>query len=596
MVSLLEKSIRLKCALTGECEVLRRTDQNGSVEIRESFLAIRFSLQLGTVFIKREIKTECGEVSTLSIDIQESSKGRCWTLHEGSTNVVYGLHRSTCLHPSKFVSRTIRDDVNPDGDDTGGTSASKNQQPECQTTFSNPITRAASEVASDPYPGWKGIPRDPYLQSAFDAAMSVSAACELGKLDLKTFNFYQVLELPQSYNGNVIFELPPVIEQECTKRNGFRKGMDRRNDCYLWTRLITTDAGHGRKKMFEVSHMSCVGSLQCSNLACGYKAKYGSPNVSDWPTGVHRDQKYTPGDFVPNGGHKCLHCGCRAICVKACYAKMYFVLPSKGKKTSPSLEQASHMSRCAVHVGTHCHSARSAAPRHLVDLMQQSVKEEAIRSPRSPMSVLRKNATTIVLDKLDNMGFTLDMTEDEKKNLFLGISSAANPEKILNMVKSIRRSAVPLGELSAIASMQQNTIYRTVQRSLFPGQADSDKRCHVFKMATVGPGSGVNLVNRMRPGGNLEGAWVMWNVMYRIDSGWCTMGIHVYDHVLRCLSTIAICELKAEDKETHKAVQQIEDWWKADNAIPSKLKEMQASTYSHSIPVIDQLNILLQSI
>ena len=40
--------------------------------------------------------------------------------------------------------------------------------------------------------------------------------------------------------------------------------------------------------------------------------------------------------------------------------------------------------------------------------------------------------------------------------------------------------------------------------TLFPNQMGSFVEPHVFKMSSVGPGSGVDLVNQMRPGGPLE--------------------------------------------------------------------------------------------
>ncbi|KAL3700276.1 hypothetical protein R1sor_018298 [Riccia sorocarpa] len=337
-----------------------------------------------------------------------------------------------------------------------------------------------------------------FIDDAFDASMTVSAACELGKLDLKTFSYQCVLELPNSYDGNIIFELPPVGAQDAMRRNGFRAGMDRRNDCFLWTRLITTDAGHGKRKMFEISHVSCVGFLKCSNLMCPYMGTNGVPNVSDWPTGIFREHKYTEGQFVPGDGHKCPHCNSPAMCTKSCSAKMFFLLLSKGKKTSSSPEQASHISRCAIHVGSHCHPARFTAPRHLVQLVVGTVKEEFEKNPRVSPSIVRRRAIASVVDKLKSSGLTVDMSEEEKKELFLGISAVAHPDKVLNMIKSIRRSSAPMRELSAIASMQKNTMFRTVQRSLFPGQAEKDSNCFVFKMPDLGSGSGVDLVNRMR--------------------------------------------------------------------------------------------------
>ena len=55
-------------------------------------------------------------------------------------------------------------------------------------------------------------------------------------------------------------------------------------------------------------------------------------------------------------------------------------------------------------------------------------------------------------------------------------------------------------------------------------------------MSTMGPGSGVDLVNRMRPGGNLQDMWVHFDHVHRV-TGWSTMAAHVYMiHLLKSCS------------------------------------------------------------
>ncbi|KAL3686030.1 hypothetical protein R1sor_004052 [Riccia sorocarpa] len=352
-------SIRLRCHHTGECEILRSGSNSGTTEVRESFLSIRFSLDLGSIFVSKVAKNDSGDDATYSVDVNESSRGHVWLLEEASTYVVFGNPRALRNRSSSdFVSEVLQEG-HQTREGAEEADAVEPDNPPCRPKQTCNITPVASENDTTPYPGWDGVPRDPFLISAFDATMSVSKSCELGKIQLADFKFQRVLELPPSYNGNIIFELPPVSVNEASKRNGFRAKMDRRNDCYLWTKLITIDVGHGRKKMFEVSQMSCVGSIKCSNLACCYKSQHGSSNVTDWPTGVHRDQKYTP-----------------------------------------------------VHVGTHCHPPRSAAPLHLVDLVEATIKDEFAKSPRSSPSILRKKATGSVLEKLSSATLTLNMTEE----------------------------------------------------------------------------------------------------------------------------------------------------------------------------------------
>ncbi|KAL3675270.1 hypothetical protein R1sor_025218 [Riccia sorocarpa] len=291
-------AVQLRCAWSGQSEYLECNPLTRKAEARESYLAIRFSLELGSIYVSRELTTESGEVASLSLEPIDTSKGRTWTLDMNSTNVVYG---------GRYKTRTSALAVPPNVIDLEEAPHERSPRSERDnaTSYATPTTPISPSNDNEPYPGWHGVARDPHLLSAFDAAMTVSAANNVGKLDLKLFKFQLVLELPQRYDGNQIFELPPVSGNVITKRNGFRAGMDRRQDCFLWTRLITTEAGHGWKKQFDISHMYCVGSLRCENVNCAYRIEHGDANLSDWKTGIHRDRKYVVGDFVPPDGHRC---------------------------------------------------------------------------------------------------------------------------------------------------------------------------------------------------------------------------------------------------------------------------------------------------
>ncbi|KAL3687524.1 hypothetical protein R1sor_013833 [Riccia sorocarpa] len=72
-------------------------------------------------------------------------------------------------------------------------------------------------------------------------------------------------------------------------------------------------------------------------------------------------------------------------------------------------------------------------------------------------------------------------------------------------------------------------------------------------MSLDGPGSDLDLLIRMRPGGDLYGTWVLFDVTWRVTKNeWKTFAVHVYDHNLRALATIFICELKGEN---HKCLE-----------------------------------------
>jgi hypothetical protein len=71
-------------------------------------------------------------------------------------------------------------------------------------------------------------------------------------------------------------------------------------------------------------------------------------------------------------------------------------------------------------------------------------------------------------------------------------------------------------------------------------------------MTEKGQGSGLDILRQMQPGGPLQGAWVMFDVMHRITTGWLTFSAHVYDHHYRSLCTIFTCELMSEDAESQE--------------------------------------------
>ncbi|KAL3687242.1 hypothetical protein R1sor_013551 [Riccia sorocarpa] len=262
----------LRCAQTGEREYLQCNPATGQIEVRESFLAIRFKLQLGSVFVSREILSPADKVHTISVDAKDSLKGRSWIVSLGTVHVFYGLSLSPGFRSTESQSVGCEDAI-----DAGPREKLIPTVPSFNFRSSTPSTPAAYGIEYDPYSGWIGVPRDPHLVSAFDACMTVSGANELGKLQLAQFTFQRVLELPVAYNGNQIFELHPVSAVDAIKRNGFRRGMDRRFDCYLWTCFITSDAGHGRKKHFEISRNSEGGVCEESKqpTVCSEKKGYG---------------------------------------------------------------------------------------------------------------------------------------------------------------------------------------------------------------------------------------------------------------------------------------------------------------------------------
>lgn len=84
--------------------------------------------------------------------------------------------------------------------------------------------------------------------------------------------------------------------------------------------------------------------------------------------------------------------------------------------------------------------------------------------------------------------------------------------------------------LDALLRLKRECTFDFFHGSRFPGQGSIGEKCFVFKMSTIGPASGLDLVNRMRRtgSGDLKHAWVQFDHTRRIVD-WVTMACHVYD-------------------------------------------------------------------
>lgn len=103
--------------------------------------------------------------------------------------------------------------------------------------------------------------------------------------------------------------------------------------------------------------------------------------------------------------------------------------------------------------------------------------------------------------------------------------------------------------MDSITKLRGTSTWAFIQENKFPGQGSDMDKVFVFKMSEVGPGSGVDLVKRMQPGGDLQDAWLMFDHVKRVK-GWTTMACHVYDSMYCRVMTIAVCDMQSEDCAT----------------------------------------------
>ena len=93
-------------------------------------------------------------------------------------------------------------------------------------------------------------------------------------------------------------------------------------------------------------------------------------------------------------------------------------------------------------------------------------------------------------------------------------------------------------------AMKMYTLIEYIHSNFFLGQ--SKDKVYVFKMLEDGPKSGVDLVKRMQPRGDLENAWLMFDHVKCVKE-WTTMVCHVYDATYYKVISIAICNMQSTD-------------------------------------------------
>ncbi|MCO5593623.1 hypothetical protein L7F22_047638 [Adiantum nelumboides] len=149
----------------------------------------------------------------------------------------------------------------------------------------------------------------------------------------------------------------------------------------------------------------------------------------------------------------------------------------------------------------------------------------------------------------DDTNITLEMGDLGVEQLLERVTPLVQRKRIQRSMDIARQNVKGsiLG-LKALLDLKEKTNrrYPFFHSILLPNQLASNVEPHIFKMSSVGPGSGVNLVNQMRLGGPLEKQFVHFDHVHR-TSGWTTMSAHVYHPFVRELLTIAVGEFKVEN-------------------------------------------------
>ena len=207
----------------------------------------------------------------------------------------------------------------------------------------------------------------------------------LSRLDYDSIPAYAKQTLPPKFNGDVIFELPPVfVSHMCTCAKGM-SGMDKRHDEHVWSKTLTTNITNSQGFTFKTS--SCLGHLWCTNSSYDFlrrSHRLEPVNKMEWE-GVS-PSVMDVGDAHPQGSTLVYSiCKHPPSCIATCPTKVYYVL---GKQSSTS---------AFVHLGTHSHPVKDGELRDMWERTHSLIGEQMERTPSATNSSIVMEATKELL-------------------------------------------------------------------------------------------------------------------------------------------------------------------------------------------------------
>ena len=313
------------------------------------------------------------------------------------------------------------------------------------------------------------------------------------------------------------------------------EGMDRRRDRHAWTETAATNITDPDGQL-SFRYVKCLGHLCCQNILCPHLERCGDYNEKYW-------EGSSPDVLIPGSITEvprkcsvlCRICKSTPTCLKLCPCKMYYI-------TSKNLE----MSRACIHFGTHEHPVATGDCREAMDIIREKVRDQVARTPHAKASAISLAVGRELLLKglVDESEEGNKLGEEEFAQILEKWSALSTPS-MNNMIKDARVLCGQGGYIDNILKLKKASTYDYIHDSRFPGQGSSEDIVYLFKMSTVGAGSGVDLVRRMQPGGDLELAWIMFDHVKRVV-GWTSLGAHVYDPVFCKVMTICVCDMMCE--------------------------------------------------
>ena len=278
----------------------------------------------------------------------------------------------------------------------------------------------------------------------------------LKSVDLSSFVHESVKHLPAEFNGDRVFELPPLT---VVKKGGLSRldGMDQKRDGHVWTETAMTNISNPSGTL-SFKYVKCLGHLRCDNINCCCLMENGSVNELYWSGSLS--------DVIPRGHSPvlskkfkivCKFCKLVPSCIATCECKMFYVV-SKDPL----------MSRACIHIGTHVHPVAKGDCRDAMDQIRDEIRSQAAKTPTAKASAIGIAVGEELLMKglIDEAGDGRVLSERKLDSIFEKWS-ALNTSTVDNLIHDAKVSLGGGGYVDNILKLKKGSKYDYIQDSQF---------------------------------------------------------------------------------------------------------------------------------
>jgi len=199
------------------------------------------------------------------------------------------------------------------------------------------------------------------------------ASNKLHNLDYNKIIILTVLFLPTTFNGEIMFEVPPLFPSNPSLMQ--MQGIDRKYDGHAWLKVITTNIKNSFGLNFKKVH--CLGDLCYVKTNCDCLIHFRVWIETTWVKELA--QVPSKGQVIkpPSSSFACKFYNFPPSCVDPCKCQIYYVV-----------HKLQSILRAIIHLGVHLHPITNGRCRKVVDENKKLIEEEVNQTHDAKISTI----------------------------------------------------------------------------------------------------------------------------------------------------------------------------------------------------------------